>query len=194
MRNVSQKLAESSSVRPSAAQPLTGFQVHLFASLSGHCRLSASCAKTSWSWWTTSLVLRSRLEAARQQAVSLPSLSEMFRRLIRRRGQEPVARTVEVFGWLILVEGVLIVSAPHLVTSVLKLPDLVGHETTYLRLAGVLVSGVGMLYVVSARLNARGFVFATLLDRPLVPLVMGIMWYLGVLPGALALTFSIQDF
>ena len=51
-----------------------------------------------------------------------------------------------------------------------------------------------MIYVVSGRLNAEGFVFASLLDRPLVPIAMGILWYMGIIPGPLALIFSIEDF
>jgi hypothetical protein len=51
-----------------------------------------------------------------------------------------------------------------------------------------------MLYIVSGRLNAEGFVFASMLDRPLVPFAMAILWYLEIVPGPLALIFSIQDF
>ncbi len=51
-----------------------------------------------------------------------------------------------------------------------------------------------MLYVVSGRLNAEGFVFASLLDRPLVPPIMAVLWYLDIIPGPLALAFSVQDF
>jgi hypothetical protein len=36
--------------------------------------------------------------------------------------------------------------------------------------------------------------FASMLDRPLVPLAMAILWYLNIIPGPLALIFSIQDF
>jgi hypothetical protein len=35
---------------------------------------------------------------------------------------------------------------------------------------------------------------ASLLDRPLVPPVMAIFWYLGFLPGGLALALAVQDF
>jgi len=48
--------------------------------------------------------------------------------------------------------------------------------------------------IVSGRLSAEGFVFASMLDRPLVPLAMAILWYLNIIPGPLALIFSIQDF
>jgi hypothetical protein len=48
--------------------------------------------------------------------------------------------------------------------------------------------------VVSGRLSAEGFVFASRLDRPLVPFVMAALWYFDIVPGPLALAFSIQDF
>ncbi len=51
-----------------------------------------------------------------------------------------------------------------------------------------------MLYIVSGRLNAQGFVFASLLDRPLVPPVMAALWLLNMIPWQLALLFAIQDF
>jgi hypothetical protein len=47
--------------------------------------------------------------------------------------------------------------------------------------------------VLSGRLNANGFVFATLLDRPLVLPILGILWYLGMVAGTLALAAGLQD-
>ena len=118
----------------------------------------------------------------------------MFRRLFTAKGQSRSARTVEIFGWLILVEGVSVVLLPQLAVGLLQLPLLVGQAENYFRLVGILVSGVGMLYVASGRLNAEGFVFASMLDRPLVPIAMAILWHLEIIPGSLALIFSIQDF
>lgn len=118
----------------------------------------------------------------------------MFRRLFTAEGQSRSARTVEVFGWLILVEGVSIVLLPQLAVGLLQLPLLVRQAENYFRLVGILVSGVGMLYVASGRLNAEGFVFASMLDRPLVPIAMAILWHLEIIPGPLAVIFSIQDF
>jgi hypothetical protein len=115
-------------------------------------------------------------------------------RLLRAEGQSRAAKTVEAFGWLILIEGSAMLFAPHSVASVLKLPPLVEQAPNYFRLAGLLVSGLGILYIVSGRLSAEGFVFASMLDRPLVPLTMAILWYLNIIPGPLALIFSIQDF
>ena len=127
-------------------------------------------------------------------ATPLPGFSVLAARLVSAEDRTRTAWTVEAFGWLILAEGALMVLAPDLVASVLHLPAFEGNGRHYVRLAGVLVSGIGMLYVVSGRLNAVGFMFGSLLDRPLVPPLMLAFWWLGVVPGALALIFSIQDF
>ena len=123
-----------------------------------------------------------------------PTLSEMFHRLWRRDGQTHAGRTVEIFGWLDLVLGLIILIAPALVELLLSLPPLTVHSANYLRLAGLLVAGLGTLYVVSGRLSSQEFAFASLLDRPLVPVIMAILWYRDILPGALALAFSVIDF
>ncbi len=120
-------------------------------------------------------------------------LTRMFRRLLRGKPQARSARTVELFGWLILLEGGLILLAPRLVAAILRLPELDGQAADYLRLAGLLVGGLGMIYVASGRLDSKGFVFASLLDRPLVPPIMAALWLLGILPGGLALAFAVQD-
>jgi hypothetical protein len=122
------------------------------------------------------------------------SFREMLGRMLRAEGQSRAARTVELFGWLILVEGTIILFAPHFAAAILHMPQLTEQGANFFRLVAVLVGGLGMLYVVSGRLNAEGFVFASLLDRPLVPFVMAALWYLDIIPGTLALAFSIQDF
>ena len=126
--------------------------------------------------------------------MATPSLQRMFERLLSAEGQGQTAKTVEVFGWLTLAEAMVIMFAPLFVASVLHLPPLADQAANYFRLASLLVGGVGMLYVVSGRLNSEGFAFASLLDRPLVPPTMAVLWYLGIVPGPLALAFSIQDF
>jgi hypothetical protein len=123
-----------------------------------------------------------------------PPLNEMFQRLLSAPGQTRAAKSVEVFGWLIFVESVILMLAPHWAADLLNLPALVPQGANYLRLVALLVGGVGMLYIVSGRLNAEGFVFASLLDRPLVPPIMAVLWYLGIVPGPLALLFAVQDF
>ena len=124
----------------------------------------------------------------------MPPLSVMFAQLLSAAGQSGAAKTVELFGWLILLEGLVLFVAPHFAASLLHLPVLSEQTANYVRLVGLLVGGLGMLYVVSGRMNAQGFVFASLLDRPLVPPVMAALWLVGMIPGTLALLFAVQDF
>ena len=119
---------------------------------------------------------------------------EIFRRLTAAAGQSRAAKSVEVFGWLILLEGSVVLLFPAIPAAVLHLPTLDQQAENYFRLIGLLVSGLGMLYVASGRLNAQGFIIASLLDRPLVPFAMAVLWYFDIIPWPLALIFSIQDF
>ncbi len=123
-----------------------------------------------------------------------PQLSEMFRRLVAAPSRTRAARSVQWFGWIDFLLGAIILFAPEWVASLLHLPALTVQGANYLRLVGLLVSGLGMLYVVSGRLGAQGFIFASLLDRPLVPGVMAVLWYRDILPWQLALAFSLSDF
>src|ERR1700719_3295515 len=124
----------------------------------------------------------------------IPTLSGMFRRLGKAEGQTRAARSVEYFGWLDLFLGVVTLIFPYGMASLLRLPALSVQDAHYLRLVGLLVSGLGMLYVVSGRLNSEGFVVASLLDRPLVPVIMAILWSRHILPGPAAVAFSVSDF
>lgn len=119
--------------------------------------------------------------------------TQYFQQLLSANGQSRSAKTVEVFGWIILFESAFILIAPYFVSSVLQMPELNAQATNFFRLAGLLVGGLGMLYIASGRLNARGFVFASLLDRPLVPVIMLVLWHLDIIPLTLALAFALQD-
>jgi hypothetical protein len=123
-----------------------------------------------------------------------PSLMQMAMRLLHPGPRSASAKTVEAFGWLLLLEGAVVVLAPHGVASLLGLSGFSASTAVYFRLVGLLISGLGLLYIVSGRLDAQGFVFASLLDRPLVPPVMLVLWSLGLCPGILAALFSLQDF
>lgn len=117
----------------------------------------------------------------------------MLQRLLRAEGQSRSARTVEVFGWIMLVEAALVLFAPHGVAALLHLPVLSEQAANYFRLVGLLLGGLGMLYVVSGRVNALGFVFASMLDRPIVPFIMAALWYHDIVPAPLALLFAVSD-
>jgi len=126
--------------------------------------------------------------------MSASKFSDMFERLLRAEGQSRAARSVEYFGLVDFTLGLILLLNPWLSVLLLHIPPLTMQGENYLRLVGLLVSGLGMLYIVSGRLNAEGFVFASLLDRPMVPGVMAVLWYKDILPGPLALAFAISDF
>ena len=75
----------------------------------------------------------------------MSEFAEIVHRLLVARGQSWSAKSVEVFGWLILFEGSLVVLFPHFVALILNLPALVEQAANYFRLVGLLVSGLGML-------------------------------------------------
>jgi hypothetical protein len=123
----------------------------------------------------------------------MPTTRKMFRQLLHATDQSKSARTVELFGWLILVESPLMLLRPHWAATFLYLPALDPQAANYFSIVGLLIGGLGMLYVASGRLNVTGFVFASLLDRPLVPFIMAALWWRGVIPGPLAAAFALQD-
>jgi hypothetical protein len=125
---------------------------------------------------------------------TLAPMTEMFDRLVHATGQGRTARTVEWFGWLCLIEGIALMLAPRMVAALLQIELTAEQAVDWFRVIGLLAGGVGMLYVVSGRVNSHGFAFASLLDRPLVPPIMAVLWYLGIVPASLAIVFSVQDF
>lgn len=124
----------------------------------------------------------------------MDTFAETVHRMLRAEGQSRAAKTVEIFGWLMLLESLAVLIVPQTVAALLQVAPLSAQATAYFRIGGLLIGGLGMLYVVSGRLNAEGFVFASMLDRPLVPPMMALLWYLGLLPGTLAIAFSVLDF
>jgi hypothetical protein len=126
--------------------------------------------------------------------MTTPTLTEMFGRLLRAEGQSRAAVSVEYFGWLDLFLGIVVLLAPDSIASLLNIPSPGAQGSNYVRLVGLLVSGIGTLYVVSGRLNSQEFAFASLLDRPAVPFVMAVLYAKDIVPGPVALAFSISDF
>jgi hypothetical protein len=124
----------------------------------------------------------------------MPTLREMCGRVVVADGQTRAAKSVEGFGWIELALGTAILNAPQLAVSLLGVPQLEVQAEHYSRLVGLLVSGLGLLYIVSGRLNSTEFAFASMLDRPLVPFVMAVLVRKGIVPIQLAIAFSISDF
>jgi hypothetical protein len=110
----------------------------------------------------------------------------MFKRLLSPPEQSHAAKTVEIYGWIIFLEGGLLLLFPDFMARLMHFGPLTPQASGFLRL-------IGMLYVLSGGLNAEGFVFATLIDRPFVAPTMATLWYFGALPGPLALLLAIED-
>ena len=106
----------------------------------------------------------------------------MFKRLLSPPEQSRAAKTVEIYGWIIFVEGGWLLLFPDFMARLMHFGLLNPQASGFLRLIGMLVSGFGTLYVLSGRLNAEGFVFATLIDRPFVAPTMAALCILGRYP------------
>ena len=117
----------------------------------------------------------------------------MFKRLLSPPEQSRAAETVEIYGCIVFLEGGLLLPFPDFMVKLMHFGPLTPQASGFLRLIGMLVSGFGMLYVLSGRLNAEGFVFATMIDRPFVAPTMAALWYFGALSGPLALLVAIED-
>ena len=92
----------------------------------------------------------------------------MFKRLLSPPERSRAAKTVEIYGWMIFLEGGLLLLFPDFMARLMHFGPLTQQASGFLRLIGMLVSGFGMLYLLSERLTADGFVFATLINRPFV--------------------------
>ena len=122
------------------------------------------------------------------------TLSQTFQRLTRSGPLTLVSRSIEIFGWIDLALGLLILIAPRFTGALFHLPRLSPLDAGLIRVVGVLVTTIGALYIINGRFNSLGFAVASLLDRPLVPLIMAVLWHKRILPGPLAASFSIVDF
>jgi hypothetical protein len=122
------------------------------------------------------------------------ALNQMLRRLIEPEPLTRVSRSIEIFGWVDLALGLLILIAPRFTATLFHLPPPFPLDVSPLRVVGVLVTTLGVLYILNGRFNSQGFAVGALLDRPLVPLIMAVLWHNHILPRSLAASFSIVDF
>src|SRR5690349_18640149 len=73
----------------------------------------------------------------------------MFKRLLSPPEQSRAAKTVEVYGWIIFFEGELLLLIPDFMAKLIHFGPMNPQASGFLRLIGMLVSGFGMLYVLS---------------------------------------------
>ena len=71
----------------------------------------------------------------------------MFKRLLSPPEQSHAAKTVEIYGWIIFLQGGLLLLFPDFMARLMHFGPLTPQASGFLRLIGMLVSGFGMLYV-----------------------------------------------
>ena len=122
-----------------------------------------------------------------------PSLTEMFRRLLKAVGQTRAAKSVEVFGWLILVESVILMLAPPFAVELLHLPALEPQGANYLG-SSLCSSAASGRSISSAGASMRKDLSLPRCLWPAGPAGHGGVLVSGTIPGPLALFFAVQDF
>jgi hypothetical protein len=113
----------------------------------------------------------------------------MFKRLLSASEQSRAAKTVEIYAWMIFLEGGLLLLFPDFMARLMHFGPLTAQASgffTFNRHAGF---GLWDALFAEGRLNTAGFVFATLIDRPFVAPTIAALWYFGAVPGPLALLF-----
>jgi hypothetical protein len=78
----------------------------------------------------------------------------MLNGLLRPNGQSRAGKSVETFGWLMLVESLAVLLVPQWVAALLLLDPLSAQSLTYFRIGGMLIGGLGMLYIISHNTSA----------------------------------------
>jgi len=68
----------------------------------------------------------------------------MFKRLLSPPEQSRAAKTVEIYGWIIFLEGGLLLLFPDFMARRMHFGPLTLQASGFLRLVGMLVSGFGM--------------------------------------------------
>ena len=113
--------------------------------------------------------------------------------LTRRTGDTtPIARFTLGCGIFYLAFGLGLVGWPAQLQVVLHERAFVGDEASLIRALGMAVAIIGWFYVFAARSGARPVFAASVVDRLLVPLLLGPLALSGVFPLTLG-TFAVLD-
>lgn len=100
------------------------------------------------------------------------------------------ARSLRVFGGLVMVQGLSVLLAPGLLMGLASVPIGTTEGEGYLRLLGVAMLVIGFFYRVSS--DSERFARATVLDRPLAFLAIVGLALAGKIDPRLS-AFALQD-
>jgi hypothetical protein len=113
-----------------------------------------------------------------------------------KRGSSPqtrLSRYTERCGYFYLAVGLGLLFAPTGPVQLGLLPAYEGQEEALVRLLGLTLGVVGYFYVFGGRTHQRSFGLATVLDRLLVPALLGFVYTISHVEVMLVLPLAILD-
>ena len=100
------------------------------------------------------------------------------------------AFTIKVFGYYLLILGVVLIIAPNVLLTVFRMPI---TTEIWIRVVGVLVFNIGVYYLFAAKCEAKAFFQASVYTRTFV-LVSFIVFATLDLVSPMLIFFGITDF
>ena len=100
------------------------------------------------------------------------------------------AFTIKVFGYYLLVLGMVLIIAPNSLLTVFMMPS---TKEVWIRVVGVLVFNIGVYYLYAAKCEARAFFQASVYTRTFV-LISFIVFAVVGLASPMLVFFGATDF
>src|SRR6266480_616624 len=116
----------------------------------------------------------------------------MFKRLLSAPEQSRAAKTVEIYGWIIFLEGGLLLLFPDFMARLMHFGPLTAQAFwvfTFKRHAGFRLWDA----LFAEWTSQCGGLCICHIDRSAIRRTDHALWYFGALPGPLALLFAIED-
>ncbi|EFQ83479.1 hypothetical protein HMPREF0063_11141 [Aeromicrobium marinum DSM 15272] len=104
----------------------------------------------------------------------------------------PLSRYIVANGVLYLVFGTVVLCWPE-ITYLMGADDFRAGESGLVRVLGFVMAIIGWFYVMGGRTGATSFGLATVVDRAVVPVVLGALAWSGAVDGGLVVGFAILD-
>lgn len=128
---------------------------------------------------------------ARRPRTTLPDMT-FIRELVATGRATPLSRYIVANGVLYMVFGAVVLCWPE-VTYLMGADDFQAGESGLVRVLGFVMTIIGWFYVMGGRTGATSFGLATVVDRAIVPVVLGALALSGAVDSGLVLGFAILD-
>jgi len=104
----------------------------------------------------------------------------------------PLSRYIVSNGALYLAFGAVVLAWPE-VTYLMGADQFEAGESGLVRVLGFVMMIIGWFYVMGGRTGATSFGLATVVDRAIVPIVLGALAFSGAVDGGLVVAFAVLD-